>query len=124
MMVVGYFLDTPGAKPIQSLGSFAGADWSYRRVQSGKFPVTEVKIGLPWWMIALAAAPGTAGLIVDLRRRKHRRANPSQCKRCGYDLRAGHDRCPECGAASHVKVAEESDDGAIESEQEKEKTHR
>jgi hypothetical protein len=37
--------------------------------------------------------------IIDLPRRKTRqsRAAKGLCRRCGYDLRTGHERCPECG---------------------------
>jgi hypothetical protein len=58
----------------------------------------------PYWAIVLlsgaAAAPWlrTAGRrLIDLRRR--RRAGRGLCGRCGYDVRASPERCPECGEA-------------------------
>ena len=55
------------------------------------------------WQLAFPAWLGTAasGLLalpwVLLRLRARRRRRTGLCARCGYDLRAGHDRCPECG---------------------------
>ena len=36
------------------------------------------------------------GLVWLIARRKGH--EPGHCRRCGYDLRASPDRCPECGA--------------------------
>ena len=55
---------------------------------------------VPHWLPAalLIALPG-ARLARSLRRRRNRR-RAGLCRRCGYDLRATPDRCPECGAAA------------------------
>jgi hypothetical protein len=54
---------------------------------------------LPYWMPALLLL-----LIAAIRpalylRSSLRRRHGNLCLRCGYDLRATPDRCPECGAA-------------------------
>lgn len=52
----------------------------------------------PFW--ALAAASGLLPLgwtVQRLRRRFFSRPVPGCCERCGYDLRATPQRCPECG---------------------------
>jgi hypothetical protein len=53
-----------------------------------------------FWLIGVPAgvAALTACGLIALRRRDHRRA-AGRCRRCGYDLRATPDRCPECGSA-------------------------
>lgn len=57
---------------------------------------------IPYWFLTLL--PGTLALFIPwlIRRIRFRRLGPTQCRSCGYDLRGGHERCPECGGESHV----------------------
>jgi hypothetical protein len=58
---------------------------------------THASVWLPYWSAALlTAAPPAAWLAGRARRR--RRVRAGRCLRCGYDLRATPERCPECGA--------------------------
>lgn len=50
-------------------------------------------LDVPYWFLALAA--GATALWCAARRSS--RFVRGQCSRCGYDLRATPDRCPECG---------------------------
>jgi hypothetical protein len=54
---------------------------------------------LPHWLILAALSPFAVAPVVSLavRRRHRRRQGERRCARCGYDLRASPDRCPECG---------------------------
>jgi hypothetical protein len=59
------------------------------------------RVRLPLGLLAPAAfSPAAVWLFrrVGARARRNRRAAAGLCPACGYDLRAGHDRCPECGA--------------------------
>ena len=50
----------------------------------------------PFWFITLTTLVLPSWISVRFLRRE-RRAEHRLCRRCGYDLRATPDRCPECG---------------------------
>ena len=59
--------------------------------------VTNTVVVIPYWQILLLGAILPAWRAASWARRK--RIKPGRCRRCGYDLRASKDRCPECGEA-------------------------
>ena len=50
----------------------------------------------PHWFVVALSAVMPAVWLVQFRRRRERLLQ-GRCRRCGYDLRATPDRCPECG---------------------------
>jgi hypothetical protein len=90
---------------VQSLARSDGVGFSYHRwnMTAGRGPqapvlgtFAEVRIALGWpLLISLALF----SLCVMLLVRQRRRALDGRCRKCGYDLRATPDRCPECGLA-------------------------
>jgi hypothetical protein len=52
---------------------------------------------VPFWSVALLCLVMPAAWYYGRRKRLAREA-AGHCARCGYDLRASPDRCPECGA--------------------------
>jgi hypothetical protein len=77
-------------KPAWSFAGFAVVHFDFRGMR-----VRELRV--PFWVLALAAgvAPG-----VHVRRRLRAPSTSGTCPRCGYDLRATKERCPECGTAT------------------------
>jgi len=65
-------------------------------------PVADWSVGLPCWVLLAATAvlPARRSIQVARSIRRRRQANQPKgiCARCGYDLRATPNRCPECGA--------------------------
>jgi hypothetical protein len=76
---VGQYVFRPSAK----------AEWAARTHTAAKIP--------HWFACVLIGGPATYVLWKMLRVQYRRGAG--LCPRCGYDLRASKDRCPECGSA-------------------------
>jgi hypothetical protein len=73
----------------RTTGQLTGPDGAVR-------PYIAVRVEYPW----LLAPPLVIALGSLLRwQRRRRRVARGLCGRCGYDLRASRERCPECGAA-------------------------
>jgi hypothetical protein len=66
-------------------------------LKSGRV-VTQRQITIPFWPIAWFFAMPPA-IAWQRHRVRQRRIRAGLCLRCGYDLRASPDRCPECGFA-------------------------
>ncbi len=56
-----------------------------------------------WWIVGITPVAASIGALIwsiamvrAWRRDLHRHQN-GLCMRCGYDLRANKERCPECG---------------------------
>jgi hypothetical protein len=76
--------------------------WFFAGPSTGGKPVPQYNwsevFGFPYSVAVAATAPLPA--LRAMKRMKRRlRASKGLCTRCGYDLRATPDRCPECGDA-------------------------
>ncbi len=69
-------------------GGPAAPPGTSHRVYTIWFPV--------WFVVVALAMPGGRRIVRSIRAR--RRFGQGRCANCGYDLRGGNDRCPECGA--------------------------
>jgi hypothetical protein len=67
------------------------------------YPLKTVEAHAPFWALTLLAALLPL-LRLGLAVRRARQKPPGHCQRCGYDLRATPDRCPECGTAATTQA--------------------
>ena len=71
-------------------------------------PCESWEIGIPEWF--LLTAPAILPAFWIYRRAKSRHISPpGLCLKCGYDLRATPNRCPECGTVPLKNVAPSAD---------------
>ena len=54
-------------------------------------------VELPYWLLLCILSPLPLIWTSLWARRRFGRITPGLCQKCGYDLRATPDRCPECG---------------------------
>ena len=71
--------------------------WRAARRRNGAFgPIDEAELRVPWWSLLAVASVLPAAWLHGYARRR-RRSRHGGCIRCGYELRASPDYCPECG---------------------------
>src|SRR4051794_22769299 len=69
--------------------------YDYFRAQGVELGFVYAVYAPMWMLITLAFLPPSVWMLVQLRERY--RVKEGHCSKCGYDLRATPDRCPECG---------------------------
>jgi hypothetical protein len=74
-------------------GSYEVPRWEYRTYQASA----------PCWFLQLMTLILPVAWLVK-RRLRLQRERKGQCRRCGYDLRATPERCPECGMDAELIV--------------------
>jgi hypothetical protein len=71
--------------------------WIFSSPGSGTTSYMAALVEFPLWTITLGLL-ASAWMMRRIVRKINRRVELGQCLRCGYDLRATPNRCPECGA--------------------------
>jgi hypothetical protein len=78
---------------------WAWFEWYRRSIDDDPANDARVVVVPHWFCAAIIGLPAASFLLVRRARRRRRAARlaTSICISCGYDLRGGHARCPECG---------------------------
>jgi hypothetical protein len=87
-----------------------GAGFAWVRTEAGPPPTppapqqTAPRLGTdavylvaPLWFLTTVFGVCPVAALVRWRQRRRAKGRKGLCRRCGYDLRASPDRCPECG---------------------------
>jgi hypothetical protein len=87
-----------GLYPADSWIERAGFRVKHSHTYYGATAITNEMFSLAFPLWVVVAAGAAMPVTVMMRRRAvRRRARFGLCPRCGYDLRATPERCPECG---------------------------
>ena len=93
---------TPYFQPVGTrrswLNSVGGVKWRFLGAGFA-WTASQWMLVIPHWVLILVAAPLAAIWLYRLRDWWLHRHGPGHCMNCGYDLRASHNSCPECGAS-------------------------
>jgi hypothetical protein len=79
------------------------AGFAWHQVRETRFGRLHASGFAPFWSLALLTALLPA-IWTSLRFRSQTREKSGRCAKCGYDLRATPDRCPECGEIAQKAV--------------------
>lgn len=94
---IGWTWETSRVHP-QSFGSWLWWDHYLDQQPAGSVECWRLAVR-PWLLVPVFLIPPLTWVRAFVQRhRLHRRLARGLCATCGYDLRASHERCPECGA--------------------------
>jgi hypothetical protein len=93
----GWYARSDDARPVPYAGGWLATRWGFAIDRSRNPSFDGGRLVLPKWVpVTLFALLPIARVAITVRRRR-RGIRQGRCPRCGYDLRATPDRCPECG---------------------------
>src|SRR5436190_23205976 len=88
--------------PAPGFGGSPNLWWGFHFAWRGDLSTMVHEVVVPYWAMALPAAFLPVWWVL---RKLRPPARPGTCRRCGYDLRATPDRCPECGTITAPRAA-------------------
>jgi hypothetical protein len=76
----------------------------YAKTYEGEDGDSRCEVSLPNWMLVVLTSPLPAAWMISWWRKRMAAMRTARglCPRCGYDLRATPDQCPECGAVKQA----------------------
>jgi hypothetical protein len=98
LLVEGWYWNTSGRATVRYAGGLPTNRWGMKFETLRRAEIRWVRIIFPAWSgAAVFALPSITRVALWVRRRRRKREG--HCMKCGYDLRATPERCPECGTA-------------------------
>lgn len=88
-----------------SVFGFTLHGWKYKvdRMHGGTYAANDWAIAVPLWSVLATCLVIAASSFWRIAKHNDRRLL-GLCRKCGYDLRATPDRCPECGTPTSLKT--------------------